>query len=109
MKRLIVILVLATLLSSCATMKNPHTYAVCTALDVGTTVYALNHGFVEANPIWAAVIEVGGIPLFIIANVAIVYLVYKLNEKYPKEAEAVIPIGVAARCGAGIYNAFVVF
>jgi len=97
-------LALVIALSGCATRGENIAagYAICSAVDVTSTILALNNGAVEANPLWAAVIDAGGYPLFIAANVAIAYIVYKHREK--KSVQTAGIFGAALRCAAGAAN-----
>ena len=91
-------------LSGCATMSNPNTFAVCSTLDVASTIVALESGLVEANPLIAGVINSGGYPLLIALNVVVIWLMYRYHQKSKQGSEFPIVIGSGLRCGAAIHN-----
>lgn len=77
---------------------SPTTFAVCKALDIGTTYYLISHGLaVEANPIVAATLAHGYFPLIAI-SVGIYFLLKHYNDP--------VATGIAnvATCGVGVHN-----
>lgn len=100
MKTLIIIL--AFVLSGCATMQDiatsPKTFAVCKTADVVTTAIALKSGmFVEGNGLVAATLSHGYFPLIVIS-----YGVYKLID-YVNDPVTTATANVIT-CGAVLNN-----
>lgn len=46
---------------------SPDTFAVCKTVDIASTAYLLEHGFVESNPLVAPLIAHGYIPLIAVS------------------------------------------
>lgn len=77
---------------------SPETFAVCKAVDIASTAYLIHNGLaVEANPIVAATLSHGYLPLVVI-SVGIYYAL--------KHFQDPVAIGVAnfATCGVAINN-----
>lgn len=79
---------------------SPTTFAVCKTVDVASTIHLLSTkaGAVEANPIVAKVIAIGGYPALIAVSVGLYFLIKELDN----------PIGTgvanAVTCGAAVNN-----
>jgi len=105
MKKAIAALTLAFSLTGCATMQevasSKETFVACQALDTVTTYVALTSkvGFVEANPIVAALLKHGWLP-FIGFKVALIYIVYNADLSPPAQTA----VNVVA-CVPGVWNA----
>lgn len=89
------------MLSGCATVEtvatSSNTFAACRAADVGTTYYALHHGFAEINPIVKVLLAHGWVP-YIAASIGAWYLIDHLNN--PNVTLAANIVG----CGAVVHN-----
>ena len=73
------------------------TFAVCKAVDVASTIYLLSHGLgVEANPVVAWTISVGGYVPLIAASVGLYYLLKHFDNPAATGAANIITCGVAA-------------
>lgn len=72
-------------------------FAICKAADVLTTIYALEHvaGATEANPIIAATLQHGYLPLIAI-SVGIWLLLKEVNDPTATAAANAVTCGVAA-------------
>lgn len=104
MKRTLAALALAFTLSGCATVQevasSKETFVACQVLDTATTYVALSKvGFVEGNPIMAALIKHGWLP-FIGFKVALVWIVY--NADFSPAAQTAANV---VACAPGVYNA----
>jgi hypothetical protein len=86
---------------------SPKTFAVCKAVDIASTAYLLEHGLaIEANPVVAWSLKIGGYAPLVFASIGI----YWLMEKY-KEAEGVrtgIAIANGVTCGVAVSNLLLV-
>jgi len=87
MRRTLAALVLCLALSGCATIQpiaqSKETFVACQVADAATTSVLLGRGgFVEANPIMAALIKHGWIP-FVAFKVALVWIVYRFDASPP--------------------------
>ncbi len=81
-------------------MSSPSLFAVCKAIDVGTTMVALNTGkFVEANPLLKLVIGPHNFFPLVGFSVGMYLLLKWYNE--PKATMA----ANAVTCGVGLHNA----
>ncbi len=104
MKRTIAALALAFSLTGCATIQtvasSKETFAVCQAVDAVTTYVALTSkaGFIEGNPIMAAVLKHGWFP-FIGLKIALVWAVY--NADFSPKAQTVAN---AVACAPAVWN-----
>ena len=77
---------------------SPETFAVCKALDIGTTAYLISHGLaVEANPIVAATLAHGYFPIIAI-SVGIYFLLKHYNDPVATGFANVVT------CGVGVHN-----
>jgi len=104
MKKAIAALALAFSLTGCATMQevasSKETFVACQALDTVTTYVAIQKlGFVEGNPLMAALLKHGWLP-FIGFKVALIYIVYNANLSPPAQTA----VNVVA-CVPGVWNA----
>jgi hypothetical protein len=76
---------------------SPTTFAICKAVDVGSTVYLLSHGLgVEANPVVAASMQIGGYVPLIAFSVGLYYLIKYANRPEVTGLANVVTCGVAA-------------
>jgi len=100
MTRTIATLTLCAALAGCASLpqaaSSKETFALCQAADVATTAVLLGRGgFVEANPIMAALIKQGWIP-FVTFKVALVWIMYQIDASPPVQtafnAVACLPV-----------------
>jgi uncharacterized membrane protein len=104
MKKAIAALALAFSLTGCATMQevasSKETFVACQALDTVTTYVAIQKlGFVEGNPLMAALLKHGWLP-FIGFKVALIYIVYNANLSPPAQTVANV-----VACVPGVWNA----
>ena len=104
MKKAIAALALAFSLTGCATMQevasSKETFVACQALDTVTTYVAIQKlGFVEGNPLMAALLKHGWLP-FIGFKVALIYIVYNANLSPPAQTAANV-----VACVPGVWNA----
>lgn len=74
----------------------------CQAADLGTTWYALDHGFEEANPIMPSNIE-GIAAVKVVMTAAIAGMAYTTRDK--RIRRQVMAIGAVFGCGPAIWNA----
>jgi hypothetical protein len=96
------LLILVLLLQGCATApqwtKSPETFAVCKAVDIGSTAYGIHAGMVhEANPIIAGTLAHGYFPLIAISFGIYELLKYLHNDSVNQGANA-------ATCGIAAHN-----
>ena len=89
------------LLAGCHTLGTPGAFAACQAADAATTLYALDRGATELNPIVAALFDVAGPAGFIFAKIGVSVLVYR---HYTEISSGVIAVASAATCGVAIHN-----
>ena len=76
---------------------SPTTFAVCKTVDVVSTIHLLSvGGFVEANPIVAWSMSVGGYVPLIAVSVGVWYLLKELNNPIATGIANVVTCGVAA-------------
>ena len=95
MKRLV--LLLAVLLSGCATIESKNTFIACKSADVVTTAIGLNSGkFVEANPILRPFIGPHNFLPLVAFSMAMLYLIEVVNEPKATAVVNVLTCGVAA-------------
>lgn len=80
-------------------MQSSTTFAVCKGLDIATTAYALNYGFVEKNPIVAASLHYGYAPIIALS----VGLWYLMDKYATPEARFVSNV---MTCGVGMHNLY---
>ncbi len=108
MRRLLssIALIVALLTNGCAVLTSPHTFAVCKAADVGTTIYALQHGAVEANPLMAGIIHSVGYAGLIGVSALMIYGVYKLSHR--PGMGLVVGAANAITCAAAFNNLAVI-
>ena len=106
--KIIVIIYLLFSLYGCAILGSPHTFAICSAADVGSTIVALESGLVEANPIMNAVIGSGDYPLLIAVNAVVIWLIYRYHKKEKEASEFPIAAGSILRCGAAVHNVLLI-
>jgi uncharacterized membrane protein len=104
MKKAIAALALAFSLTGCATMQevasSKETFVACQALDTVTTYVAIQKlGFVEGNPLMAALLKHGWLP-FIGFKVTLIYIVYNANLSPPAQTAANV-----VACVPGVWNA----
>ena len=92
----------SSLLAGCHTLGTPDAFAVCQAADAATTLYALDRGAEELNPIVAAILDLSGPAGFIFAKVGVTVLVYR---HYMEISSGVLAVASAATCGVAIHNA----
>lgn len=76
---------------------SPTTYAVCKTIDIVSTYYLLQHGFVELNPIVQASLAYGWLPL-ILSGVIVWYILDKTKDD---RTTAVLN---SVTCGVGLHN-----
>jgi hypothetical protein len=75
---------------------SPTTFAVCKAVDVVSTIYLLSvGGFVEANPIVAWSMSVGGYVPLIAASIGLWYVIKEANNPYVTGFANVVTCAVA--------------
>ena len=75
---------------------SPTTFAVCKVVDVVSTIHLLSvGGFVEANPIVAWSMSVGGYVPLIAVSVGLWYLLKELNNPYATGIANIVTCGVA--------------
>jgi hypothetical protein len=104
MKRTFAALALAFSLTGCATIQtvasSKETFAVCQAVDVTTTYIGITKvGLVEGNPIMAALLKHGWLPV-IAFKIAIIWAVY--NADFSPKAQTVANV---VACAPGVWNA----
>lgn len=88
---------LALLVAGCASLSPGQDVVIgCKTADVATTMYALRHGAVEANPLMHAVLAHGILPFLLIEGVVTWFLVRHYNE-----APAIITV---ASCAPPAWN-----
>lgn len=87
--------------SGCAALGSAQATYGCQAADAATTLYAVRHGAVEANPLMAGVLHLGALP-FVLAKLGIAYV---LTEYTRPEFRA--PVN-ALTCGVAVHNVMVV-
>lgn len=90
------------LLTGCATLQKPETYAACAAADTVSTYLAIKAGATEANPAMASVIAQGWIP-FLAVQAGIAYIIYRVNN------DALTAAGSSLKCGVAASNLTLVF
>jgi hypothetical protein len=103
MKRTLAALALAFALTGCATIQtvasSKETFVACQALDVATTYIGITKvGLVEANPIMAAVLKHGWLPV-IGLKAALVWWVYNAN--FSPAGQTVANV---VACAPGVWN-----
>jgi hypothetical protein len=75
---LVTVLIAAILLCSCATARQARGVTIGLSLaDIGTTAYAVHHGYDEANPIYCR----NPIPRAIVVNFAYIFAVDRATDK----------------------------
>ncbi len=75
---------------------SPTTFAVCKAVDVVSTIHLLSvGGFVEANPIVAWSMSVGGYVPLIAASIGLWYVIKEANNPYVTGFANVVTCAVA--------------
>ena len=107
MKRALAALALLFTLSGCATIQSvassKETFVACQALDAATTYVGISKvGLMEGNPIMAALLKHGWLPV-IALKLAIIWVVYEANLS-PK-AQTVANV---VACAPGIHNAILI-
>ena len=90
------------LLAGCHTLASRGGFAACQAADTGTTLYALERGGKELNPIVGALLDVAGPAGFIFAKIGVTLLVLR---EYSELSSGVIAAASAITCGVAIHNA----
>ena len=104
MKRALAALALVLSLSGCATIQSvassKETFVACQVFDVATTYVAISKvGLVEGNPIIAALLKHGWLPV-IAFKIAIIWAVYEAN--FSPAAQTVANV---VACAPGVWNA----
>jgi hypothetical protein len=104
MKKLITALALVFTLSGCATIQSvassKETFVACQVLDTATTYVGISKvGLMEGNPIVAALLKHGWLPV-IAFKIALVWIVYEANFSPPVQTAANV-----VACAPGVHNA----
>ena len=104
MRRIFAALALVFALTGCATIQtvasSKETFVACQVLDTATTYVAISKvGLVEGNPIIAALLKHGWLPV-IAFKVALVWAVY--NADFSPKAQTVANV---VACAPGVWNA----
>jgi hypothetical protein len=90
------------LLGGCHTLGTPGAFAACQAADAATTLYALDRGAEELNPIVAVILDLSGPAGLLFTKVGVTVLVYR---HYTEISSGAIAVASAATCGVAIHNA----
>jgi len=104
MKRILAALALVFTLTGCATIQevasSKETFVACQVLDTATTYVGISKvGLVEGNPIIAALLKHGWLPV-IAFKIAIIWAVYQIDLSPPAQTVANV-----VACAPGVYNA----
>lgn len=83
----------AMLLGGCAALGSPAATYGCQGADVATTLYAVHHGAVEANPIMAPLVAHPAV--FIAAKLALAWGLVRWASTEQRAAVNVVTCGVA--------------
>ena len=107
MRRTLAALLLVFMLSGCATIQevasSKETFVACQVLDTATTYVGISKvGLMEGNPIVAALLKHGWLPVLAF-KVALVWIVYEANFSPPVQTAANV-----VACLPGIHNAILV-
>ena len=100
-------LLLALLLSGCATLKSPQTLGACALADVVTTAYGVSHGLViEKNPLLAPSVNAHHFLPLVLSKLAVVGLIWWAYDLLkPNEAmDAGMVAGNVVTCGVAASN-----
>ncbi len=96
------LLALSFLLSGCATVASKEATVACQVADGASTIYALRHGAVEANPVMSKVIAgLGPVGLVAVKLVAAYVLINFVSEELRAPANLVT-------CAVAVHNIGVV-
>lgn len=105
--QLAVMLVLALTLTSCAAIGTKENFALCKALDVASTVAAIEvAGATEANPLMAAVMSKAGYLGLLGIGALAVWIVYELVDGHEQDeaTQGLLTAGNVATCGVAVHN-----
>ena len=107
MKQALAALALLFTLSGCATIQSvassKETFVACQVFDIATTYVAISKaGFVEGNPIVAALLKHGWLPM-IGFKLALIWAVYQVD--FSPKAQTVANV---VACAPGVWNAHLV-
>lgn len=81
--------------------KNPETYVVCKTVDVASTIYIVQHGGRELNPLLAPSVNAHHYFPMIALGVGLYYLIKWLNSDTTTE------VVNAVTCGVAIHNVLI--
>jgi hypothetical protein len=102
--RIMLIVVAIALLAGCSTLASRGAWVGCQAADTGSTVYALDHGGRELNPVVGAIIGAFGTVGFIAAKTGITLLVLHEYAEVPRDLMATAS---GLTCAVAAHNAWV--
>lgn len=99
--RAALLLLFVLLLAGCSLLERREALPVCVGLDVATTVLGVKAGLIqEANPLWAGSVNAGHFLPFVLASVALYWIV----DRYASAPVRATVAGV--ECGLGLRNLY---